>query len=161
MYSLVVREISESDEQEILSIRNDPLNYKWFFSNSPVLANVHREWFSNRLLDSRFFTLAAESDSQVVGVAYLTTISDYSARVSIVVRNESGNRGVGTRLLNELKHRSKQRGIMSLTAEVLKSNTASINFFLKNGFITESSQQKSSEKIDENVVLLLFNLNSW
>ena len=159
MRDLIVREVTEKDEQEILTIRNDPLNYKWFFNDSPILSKAHHEWLNGRLLHSQFFTLVAECDGRIIGVAYLNLTQNSSSIVSINVKPDSSHSGVGTSLLNELKCRSKQKGIKSLTAEIKKSNIISLDFFLKNGFIHSTMQDRYIEKINQEVIVLVFNLN--
>jgi len=159
MPDLTVREVTEGDEQEILLIRNNPLNYKWFFNDLPILSKAHHEWLSGRILHSQFFTLVAEREGSVVGIAYLNLSPNSSPLVSINISPDYGHSGIGTTLLNELKYRSKQRGIESLTAVIKESNVASIEFFLKNGFIHENMLSKFIEKIEQEVVVLSFNLN--
>ena len=142
MENLIIREVSAKDELGILSIRNHSENYKWFFHNSPISAAEHKEWFAARLLNSRFFTLVAEGDFQVIGTASLNDYKDVSPKVSISIRPGLNNSGVGTTLLNELVLRSKSSDIKSLSAEILEENLISLYFFSKNGFIKEYTDSR-------------------
>lgn len=134
MEGLIIREANLSDESEILSIRNHPDIFKWFFDNSTIDAAKHKEWFTSRLLYFKFLTLVAELNGEVIGTAVLNHPEFISPSISISVKPGLTQSGVGSKLLLELVVRSRLNNIRSLTAEVLKSNSASYQFFTKNGF---------------------------
>lgn len=134
MNNLNVREATIKDELGILSIRNHPDNYKWFFGNTPVSPEIHHRWFMERISASQFFTLVADLDGEVIGTASLNDFRDLAPKISISISPEFGKKGVGAKLLRELILRSRSVDIQFLTAEILKSNLASFQFFLKNNF---------------------------
>jgi len=160
MGNLIVREVSKKDEIAFLSIRNHPDNYKWFFNSSTISVEEHRDWFHKRVLNMQFFTLVAEIDNEVVGMAYVTDTTHLSPRISIGIKPSLSNSGVGTKLLNELILRAKIRGFNSLTAEILNTNLISIRFFSKSGFKPESDDKSFHKNRKQEVIYLSINLTS-
>ena len=160
MKKLIVREVSKLDETAFLSIRNHPDNYKWFFNSSKISVEEHRDWFHARILNMQFFTLVAEIDNEVVGMAYIIDATHLSPRISIGIKPSSSSSGVGTKLLSELVLRAKIRGIASLTAEILTTNSISIRFFSKSGFSLESESNSFDKTRKQEVVYLSLNLTN-
>ena len=158
MENLIVREVSKKDETAFLSIRNHPDNYKWFFNSSTISVEEHRDWFHERILKMQFFTLVAEIDNEVVGMAYLSNTKHFSPRISIGILPSLRDSGTGTKLLSELILRAKIRGFNSLTAEILNTNSISIRFFLKSGFKPESDDKSFHKNRKQEVVYLSINL---
>jgi L-amino acid N-acyltransferase YncA len=158
MGNLIVREVSKKDEIAFLSIRNHPDNYKWFFNSSTISLEEHRDWFHERILNMQFFTLVAEIDNEVVGMAYISDTTHFSPKISIGIMPSLRNSGVGTKLLSELILRARIRGFKSLTAEILNTNSISIRFFLKSGFNPESEDKSFHKNRKQEVIYLSMNL---
>jgi L-amino acid N-acyltransferase YncA len=135
--SFHVREVNLNDEAVLLSIRNQPENYKWFFDESEITPENHSKWFSTRMQDLKFFTLVAVVSGQVIGVVYLDSIQT-NPKVSINIKPGFKGIGVGTALLKELILRAKSVKIESICAEIKDTNADSLHFFLKNSFVREN-----------------------
>lgn len=156
--NLIIRAAKASDESSILFIRNQPENYKWFFHQASVKTEEHANWFRLRLSQSRQLTLVAEENNSVIGVAYLTESNPNMAVVSISIHPKSVGKGNGSKLLKQLIIRSKSLGLISIYAEIMKSNSQSIEFFLKNGFTINSFTTKNFENSQIEVVTLNYRL---
>lgn len=156
MNNLNIREVTNKDEFGILSIRNHPDNYKWFFDNAPVSPEIHHKWFMERISTARFFTLVAELNGEVIGIASLNDFRNLAPKISINITPEFSNKGVGATLLRELIQRSRTSDIKFLTAEILKTNLISFHFFLKNNFKLENVETRvlNGEKSDVSVLSL-------
>jgi acyl-CoA hydrolase/GNAT superfamily N-acetyltransferase len=70
----------------------------------------------------------------------------HSAEVSLVVRDDHQNRGIGTTLLSYLTYLAKREGLMGFTAEVLVENKPMLHLFEKMGFDT---QKRSAQGVYE------------
>jgi len=156
--NILVREASLVDELEILTIRNHPENYKWFFHETSISAEEHAKWFKTRLLDAKFFTLVAEVESGVVGTAYLSNFKSTTPKVSISIKPGSHTKGVGSKLLKELILRSKSANLNSIFAEIKSSNLASINFFSQNGFALANRDSRKLGSTQVEVITFFLNL---
>ena len=156
---IFVREVTSDDELQLLAIRNDPENYKWFFSNALVPLDEHKEWFKERLMHAKFFTLVAEVDNDVIGIAYLSDFSLASPKISISVKPGMKGLGVGTKLLQELIVRSRTASINSILAEIMSSNIASMKLFSCNGFVEVSLDSRKFDETQTGGVTLSLNLN--
>ena len=156
---VVVREASIADERQILIIRNDPKNYQWFFSDFPATAEEHSKWFKARLHDANFFTLVAEVDSCVIGIAYLSEFDGTTPKLSINIKPDFQKKGIGNMLLKELVLRSKSAGLDSIFAEIKCSNVSSMRFFSQNDFITLSQDSKRTGEIHAEILTLVLNLD--
>jgi L-amino acid N-acyltransferase YncA len=159
MNNLNIREVTNKDEFGILSIRNHPDNYKWFFDNSPVSPEIHHKWFMERISTSQFCTLVAEINGEVIGIAFLNDFRGLAPKISINISPEFSNKGVGVALLKELIQRSKTADIKFLTAEILKANLISFQFFLKNNFILVDVEARMLDGEKSDVLVLSLKLS--
>ena len=155
---VVVREASFQDSSEILSIRNHPENVKWFFKEEVVTEEEHALWFASRLTELRFFTLVAELDNQIVGIAYLKDFELKSPRISISVKPGSKEQGVGSQLLDELILRARMTNLKALLAEIKIMNTSSLRFFSHNGFIKIDTAPSRLANNAVEIITLILNL---
>ncbi len=72
---------------------------------------------------------------KVVGVGqYGINESTHSAEVSLVVRDDHQNQGIGTEVLSYLTFLAKREGLLGFTAEVLMENKPMLHLFEKMGF---------------------------
>jgi len=76
---------------------------------------------------------------KVVGVArYFLNPDIRTAEVTIVVRDDYQNKGVGRELLTYLTYLAKKNGLVGFTAEVLVANAAMLRLFKRMGFDIET-----------------------
>ena len=159
MNDVHVREATNKDEFGILSIRNHPDNYKWFFESAPIPPEIHHKWFMERISTSQFFTLVAELNGELIGTATLSDFKDVAPKVSISITPEFSKKGIGAMLLKELIQRCKSEDIQFLTAEILKTNTASLQFFLKHNFMLNTVETRVLNGQKSDVMILSFTLS--
>jgi len=93
-------------------------------------------WDTTHLKSCR---LIAEYDNKIVGWAALSPVSDRCvyggvAEVSVYVDISYNNKGIGTRLLQELIIQSETNGIWTLQSGIFPENKASIHLHKKLGF---------------------------
>jgi RimJ/RimL family protein N-acetyltransferase len=76
---------------------------------------------------------------KVVGVArYFLNPDIRTAEVTVVVRDDYQNKGVGRELLTYLTYLAKKNGLVGFTAEVLVANAAMLRLFKRMGFDIET-----------------------
>jgi acyl-CoA hydrolase/RimJ/RimL family protein N-acetyltransferase len=84
----------------------------------------------------------AEAEKVVAVGQYGINEHTHTAEVSLVVRDDFQNKGVGTELLSYLTYLAKREGLLGFTAEVLVENKPMLHLFEKMGFdIQKSSDQ--------------------
>jgi acyl-CoA hydrolase/GNAT superfamily N-acetyltransferase len=88
----------------------------------------------------------AEMEKVVAVGQYGINDQIHSAEVSLVVRDDYQNKGIGTALLSYLTYLAKREGLMGFTAEVLVENKPMINLFEKMGF---DIQKRSAQGVYE------------
>ena len=89
----------------------------------------------------------SEMKEEVIGVGqYGINEDSHTAEVSLVVRDEDQNEGVGMEILSYLTYLAKREGLLGFTAEVLVGNTPMLHLFEKMGF---DIQKKSTEGVYE------------
>jgi RimJ/RimL family protein N-acetyltransferase len=88
----------------------------------------------------------AEMEKVVAVGQYGINDQIHSAEVSLVVRDDYQNKGIGTALLSYLTYLAKREGLMGFTAEVLVENKPMIHLFEKMGF---DIQKRSAQGVYE------------
>jgi phosphinothricin acetyltransferase len=83
--------------------------------------------------------IVAEEDGKIFGYAYASQFKlrrayEFSAEVSIYVRNDTKQRGIGTQLYGRLFEDLRQSDVHALIAGISLPNDASIRFHEKHGF---------------------------
>ena len=80
-------------------------------------------------------TIGDEEMEEIVGVGQYGIDEDtHSAEVSLVVRDDYQNKGIGAELLSYLTQLAKKQGLLGFTAEVLVGNRPMFHLFEKMGF---------------------------
>ena len=138
--TLRIRELQKDDGLELLSIRNHPTNYQWFFSQSPIDIKDHVRWIETRIKLYSRFSLVALLNEKVIGTCYLDDPKADVPEVSISVSPDFKGIGVGSSLLNEIIDRAKEAHINSLVARIMAKNLDSIGFFRSKGFVELKKQ---------------------
>jgi [ribosomal protein S18]-alanine N-acetyltransferase len=84
-------------------------------------------------LDERFDAVIALRDGRVVGEARLETDPDSDHEFAITVADHAQGRGVGTALLDGLRERAGDRGIVTLRAQVRSDNVPMLTLLRRIG----------------------------
>jgi acyl-CoA hydrolase/GNAT superfamily N-acetyltransferase len=91
-------------------------------------------------------TRDAETETVVAVGQYGINEHVHSAEVSLVVRDDYQNKGIGTTLLSYLTYLAKREGLIGFTAEVLVENKPMLHLFEKMGF---DIQKRSDQGVYE------------
>jgi len=75
----------------------------------------------------------------IIGVGrYFINPSSPTAEVTVVIRDDYHNKGIGTEMLSYLTHLARSNGLLGFTAEVLVENLPMLRLFSKMGFGVET-----------------------
>lgn len=95
-----------------------------------------------RIAERYPFIVIENDEGTVVGYAYLDTFNPRSAYritadLSVYVSHEHLHEHIGGMLLRETESRAAEYGIKNIVSIITDENENSLNFHLKNGFVTE------------------------
>lgn len=133
-----IRKANLEDAAQIAEIYNYYIkNTHQTFETEPLSADEMRERIAEIIENYPF--LVAEEDGEILGYACAATFKlrqayEYTAEVSIYVRNEAKKRGIGTLLYAKLFDELAETDIHSIVAGISLPNDASVSFHEKKGF---------------------------
>ena len=119
---LVIRPVDDKDIWGVLTVSNDEIVRKNSFNSSFIKKKDHKEWFQK--IDKQMF-LVGELLGEIVAHGRVTK-QDGEYVISIAVKKEFQNLGIGKKLLSKLITISKGK---NLTAYVKKENLKSMKLF--------------------------------
>lgn len=101
---------------------------------SPDDVRDYLAWCLRPARQGRIVRLVVEVDGQAVGNAQLTVWGQQGEIGSLVIAEAYRRQGLARRLLIELIHEAKQRGLVALEIEVSESHQAILAFYERLGF---------------------------
>jgi len=152
MVDLILRNIKQSDREDLLTWRNDKTAREMSFNKTPIDIKEHNAWFSKAIIDSNKIFYVGEIDlHQKIGVARFDRIknNDYEINVNLALQHRG--QGLGRLFIRETCAKlMNEKSANKITALVKIENTASIAAFSSAGF----------EKIEEKhgAIRMCFNI---
>lgn len=148
---LVLREIIESDANQIVAWRSNPEVYKYFTVPKKLTMAEHLNWYRNLyLLDSdRIDMIALEKIKQIpIGVFGMKKQAGGTCvEVSYLVAPQFQAQGYAREAINALMFFAKENlGCKTAKAEIHKNNISSITFAKRLGF--------SEKKIESDFIVM-------
>jgi len=148
-FPILMRPVKISDEpllKEFFYSLSDQSLYRRFISVRKDMPHERLQEFVVIDYTQEMVILAtvkeAEMEKVVAVGQYGINTQVHSAEVSLVVRDDFQNKGIGTTLLSYLTFLAKREGLMGFTAEVLVENKPMLHLFEKMGFdIQKRSEQ--------------------
>ena len=136
---LVLREIKESDAQQLVKWRSDPEVYKYFTIPRTLTVEEHLNWYRNSYVSdaNRIDLIALERVEQnAVGVFGIKKkIGGSCVEISYLVDPQYQSRGYAREAMIALMCFAKERwGCETAMAEIHKNNISSIEFAKRLGF---------------------------
>lgn len=135
---LKIRKANLKDLDRITEIYNEAIvKTTATFDTQPKTLKEQRVWFSNH--GSKYPILVAEERGLVIGWASLSQWSDrcaYSdtAEISLYVKEEFQNKGVGKKLLEKVLQKGQEAGLHTVIARIAEGGEASIHLHKSMGF---------------------------
>ena len=135
--TVVLRPVTPDDEGLLLEWANDPGTRAASRVHEPIRAADHHGWLERRLAtpaDARLWI--GESDGVPVGVVRFERRSPTSVEISITVAPDTRGRGLARPLLDAgLAAARAAFGPVTILADVLTGNDASVRLFTGAGFV--------------------------
>jgi acyl-CoA hydrolase/N-acetylglutamate synthase-like GNAT family acetyltransferase len=148
-FPILMRPVKISDEpllKDFFYSLSDQSLYRRFISVRKDMPHERLQEFVIIDYTKEMVILATVRDAEIEKVAavgqYGINEQTHSSEVSLVVRDDYQNKGIGTTLLSYLTYLAKREGLMGFTAEVLVENRPMLHLFEKMGFdIQKRSEQ--------------------
>ena len=110
--------------------------------------------FKQELVNKNSYYIVALLDGKIVGFAGYMLILDEADITNIVVRKDLRQKGIGTKMLNNLKNKIEPMDKIELiTLEVNENNAPAIKLYKNFGFIQEGTR-KNYYKNHQNALIL-------
>jgi phosphinothricin acetyltransferase len=133
-----IRQVKLEDAAQIAEIYNYYIkNTHQTFEIEPLSAEEMRGRIAGII--STYPYLVAEEDNKILGYACASQFNlqrayEFSAEVSIYVRNDAKGKGIGTQLYDRLFEELRETDIHAIIAAISLPNEASVRFHEKMGF---------------------------
>ena len=136
--NILTKKISKSDLRFTFLLRNNRLIRKQSFNSDVITYEKHKEWFFKKLDNKKdLFFIILNKKAKVGVIRYDKKEFYYEISISILPKYQSLN--VGSDALIRSENYLKKAMIIS---KVKKSNSKSLNFFKKNGYMMISENLK-------------------
>jgi L-amino acid N-acyltransferase YncA len=133
-----IRPVNPNDAAAIAEIYNYYIkNTHHTFETEPLTGEEMRERIAE--ISEKYPFLVAEEDGEILGYTYATQFRlrqayAYSAEVSIYVKNEAKQKGIGTRLYMQMFEALAETDVHAIVAGISLPNDASVLFHERLGF---------------------------
>lgn len=133
-----IRQVKLEDAAQVAEVYNYYIqNTHHTFENEPLSADEMEKRIAATMENHPY--LVAEEDGEILGYAFasqfrLREAYEFSAEVSIYVRNEAKQRKIGTQLYVQLFDQLAETDVHAIVAGIALPNDASINFHERLGF---------------------------
>ncbi|HEX8563387.1 MAG TPA: GNAT family N-acetyltransferase [Flavobacterium sp.] len=138
--SVTIRAATIDDVPAILEIVNySIINTTANYNYEPQTLEVQQQWFNGKIAHG-FPVIVAEDNAHVAGFGAYGTFREkigyqFTVEHSVYVSEEKIGKGIGKLLLSELISDAKRQGYHTMIGGIDASNTSSIAFHAKFGFI--------------------------
>lgn len=134
---LVLREITESDAEQIVAWRSNPSVYRFFLSPRKISVEEHLDWYMNRYMqdENRIDFIAVEEKGRIpIGVFGVKRADSLSAEVSYLLDEQFQGKGYAFEAVAALMEFAKKEwNCRFAVAEVHRDNAASVKLANKLG----------------------------
>lgn len=135
MKQISIKKVNKKDIRFLFNSYNTAVKNKFFFSKKKISYDNHKKWFFKTIKTNKIKIFILKKKNLKIGYIKFDLISSNAALISIFVKKNYNNKSYASYLLNKsMLIMSKKTGIKFFYAIVLKKNTISQNFFLKNKF---------------------------
>ena len=140
---MIITQMNESHVPQIAELEKICFNDAW--SENSIASEL-----DNRLA----FWLVAVEDDQIIGYVGSQTVLGETDMMNIAIHPDHRNRGIATKLIEELIQGLTERGSSSLMLEVRASNEPAKNLYSKMGFETVGVRKNYYRNPREDAMIL-------
>lgn len=121
---LIVRRMRREELQEVMELEHRAFEHPW--SAELLRRELTHDWST--------ILVAVDARQKIVGFVIFWVVVDEIHILNVAVAPEERRKGVARLLLTELFERGRSRGLVVVTLEVRRSNTAAIALYRRLGF---------------------------
>ena len=160
----LLRPLRLSDLENILEWRNHPSIRLNMLTQHQITIDEHTQWFESTQLDDAKCPMIYEEEGIALGYVNFNICIESSHADWGFYTAPHAPSGTGTKLgLNALEYAFKELNLKEVCGQALRSNTASINFHLKLGFLEDrdlQNQYKHDSKFQD-IICYKFLQKDW
>ncbi|HEX9979083.1 MAG TPA: GNAT family N-acetyltransferase [Flavobacterium sp.] len=164
--NVTIRPAADRDIKDILAIVNHAItNTTAIYDYEPRTIEMQKEWFEEKS-KSGFPVIVSEEQGQITGFATYGTFRQktgyrFTIEHSVYVSTEKTGKGTGSMLMKELIQLAKSGGYHVMIGAIDASNTGSIDFHRRFGFIQCGTMKEVGFKFNKwlNVALMQLKLD--
>ena len=151
--SLIIRHAVSADIESITDIYNEAiLTTDATFDTEPKAVTEQMTWFDDH--GKKNPILVAEENGILCGWASLSKWSSRSAyadtaEISVYIKREFHNRGIGRRLMQEILEEGEKAGLHTIISRITAGNTASVYLHEELGFEHIGIMREGGKKFDK------------
>ena len=142
---IVIKNMSTNDLENIKDILSSEFDDFWNY-------NILKQELSS---ENSIYLVAIDLDGSILGFAGVQFIVDEADITNIVTRKSFRNKGIGSKLLENLIIVSKEKNMSSITLEVNENNTYAISLYKKFNFETTGLRKKYYNGTDNAIIMKL------
>ncbi|MBP3800998.1 MAG: ribosomal protein S18-alanine N-acetyltransferase [Clostridia bacterium] len=142
---IVIEKMSTYDLENIKDILNLEFDDFWNY-------NILKQELLN---ENSIYLVAKNSEGLILGFSGVQFILDEADITNIVTRKSFRNKGIGSKLLENLIIASKEKNMSSITLEVNENNIYAISLYKKFNFETTGLRKKYYNGTDNAIIMTL------
>ena len=142
---IVIEKMSTYDLENIKDILNLEFDDFWNY-------NILKQELLN---ENSIYLVAKNSEGLILGFSGVQFILDEADITNIVTRKSFRNKGIGSKLLENLIIASKEKNMSSITLEVNENNIYAISLYKKFNFKTTGLRKKYYNGTDNAIIMTL------
>jgi len=109
-------------------------------------------------LQKQAFIVVSEMDDHVVGYCIMYYVLDEGEIARIAVDGSQRRKGIGRKILDEVKKACQEKGISRILLDVRESNTSARDFYESYGFQIDGVRKNFYDFPKENAILMSKNI---
>ena len=135
-------DLTEEESKQVWQTRNLPEIRQWMFNPNPFSWEEHSNYVTS--LSQRIDKLyIAFFDGERLMASYdLIDIHDGQSECGLYLHPDFEGKGIASMVEERMEEIARNKGIYVLTSQVLNANAASLNFFIRNGYIKISEDDR-------------------
>ncbi len=146
MKNLKIKRAKFEDREFIFNLYNFGIENKFFKNRKKIDFKSHLKWFKSTLKSQKIYIHICKFHTEPIGYIKYNIFRKNCAYISIIIYQNKKYRGLSyVYLKKSISTLFKKLKIKYYYAEVLKSNTVSQKFFLKNKFYAIKINKKLSK----------------
>ena len=140
-------ELTETESRQVWQTRNLPTIRQWMFNPNSFTWEEHSHYVASLAQRQDKLYMAFFDGEQLMASYDLIDIHDSQAECGLYLHPDYDGKGIASMVDERMEEIAREKGIQTLTSQVLNTNTTSLAFFTRKGFRAQAK--------DENVTLFV------